>query len=541
MDPIRRPDTSGILSRLTPSALKKRIKSSNRWKTLTHTISVKGLRKGNRSGKTSNLHLFRTRSVKARAQLNSHPIAQKTNGRRTLSAKEFCQISGGSPDKDKELASLCLKLDLFNKEIASGKSVLSPTEQVQRTLTLRQEVVKYYEHKRDHSGLFSFRIKKRMQAADLAIAHLDGLIPRFMRRNPASFSADMAKAMCNDLKQDRGVFVTHLFQNPELMEVILSNFSYVDLMIFMDQLGLTIPLTDSSQIEALTKSTRHVLSQLSSTEIKFQREQFLKARGDSGVHVMVTGNSEYDRNYEFSWLMNHALDPTPSPREMSIAMYQAYRRGHLTMNMLDEMSELKAQGFTMALSDPNTLRQAASHIDKDAMKSMQVVQKLGGFDPNPNSPSDILWFSKICQFDFMLKGDYPLPNKRYRDFIKTWDRLRFSTIPDYNTRHGREDLVILDKKISLELAKISPAWLKKLDYAAGNPGKVAQVLAETGWQKVPDGTRFNKLLIDASQIDDKEMKQQMKKLALQDCLYRFCEQRAGVELPASVFLPGASG
>ena len=539
MDPIHRPGASGILRRFTSSTLSKGIKSSTRWKTLVETMSINGLRKGKKSNQISSLHLFRAKSVKARAQL--HPLAKKTNSRRTLSAKEFCQISGGSPGKDKELGKLCHKLDRFNKEVAAKRSFLSPMEQVLRTLKLRQEVVKYYDHKREHAGLFSTRVKKRMQAADLAIANLDRLLPRFIHRDQTSFSANMAETLCSDLKQDKGRLVSHLFQNPELMERILSNLSYIDLLSFIDQLGLSVSVTDPYQIEALTRATRHVLSKLSSADIKYQREQFLLARGDSGVHVMVTGNDEYDRNYEFSWLMNHALDPTPSPKEMGVALFQAYRQGHLTMNMLDEMSELKAQGFTMELSDPVILKQAVSDIDKDGMKSMQVTQKLGEFDPDSYEPADLLWFSKACQFDFMLKGDYPLPNKRYRDFIKTWDQLRFSAIPDYNTRHGREDLVILDKKMSVELAKISPAWLKKLDFAAGQPDKVARVLAETGWQKVPDGTSFQKLLIDASQIDDKEMKQQMKKLALQDCLYRFCEQRAGVELPASVFLPGASG
>ena len=350
----------------------------------------------------------------------------------------------------------------------------------------------------------------------------------------------MSAFLHNDLQHNAGKVVTQLLQHPELMEQVLSHFSYPDLLPFLDTFSLSKSITSITprQVQALTKSCHKVLSKLSSQEIKTHHQAFLQSKGSIESSIIVTGNDEYDRNSEFSWLMNYALDLTPTPREMGIAVYQAYRQKHLTMNMLDEMTELKALGLTMAFTDPSTMAQAAANIDMEAMKSMHVAKQVENIDLAQPKTKDVLWLSKACQFEYLLNGDQSRPDTRYRDFIKCWEKLRFDFIPSYNQEHKKDSLVELNKNMSIELANISPAWLKRLDAASGSPQQVATILAETRWQKMPDSTDFNALYNEASTLDDRELKAQIKKTATQDCLYRYFERRAGVELSTSIFLPG---
>ena len=131
----------------------------------------------------------------------------------------------------------------------------------------------------------------------------------------------------------------------------------------------------------------------------------------------------------------------------------------------------------------------------------------------------------------MLKGDIEGKDTGFQTFVRCWDEIRFQAMPAYNLRHDKDSLVETNGALSKELAKVSPEFLDELDRAKGDEKQAQRLLQKIDLRKAPDKLEFKVALQMANKTGNAPRKERLRQMACQDFLYRYFEQRAGVEIP----------
>ena len=85
--------------------------------------------------------------------------------------------------------------------------------------------------------------------------------------------------------------------------------------------------------------------------------------------------------------------------------------------------------------------------------------------------------------------------------------------------------------MSRELGKVTPAMMTELDSVAGDPVAVGKLLQKMKWRKAPDHFNFPAAVTKARKEGNDKLADELKLMATRDCLFRFFEAQAGVELP----------
>ena len=369
-------------------------------------------------------------------------------------------------------------------------------------------------------------------AAHQLLGQLQLVLVNQTESDRTAYSKDCCRMLCDDIEHQGAELLSELYLHPGVLEGMLSTMAYSDLLRFAEAHGTgNIEVTDPTQIQILANSAWKVIKKLSSDEIKQHFQNFKAGQGDNTSEVEVTGDPAYDRSREFCAVMNQLLTANTTAIELGIALHQSHENGHLTMNMLDELMELKASMMGREFADQATADTAVAGMNKKTLRKMYVAKELQTFKPDCDNPVDVLWLGRINMFDSMLKGDIKGKNKSFRNFVRCWDEIRYRAMPAYNAHHKKDSLVETDGTFSKELGKVSPQLLDQLDQAKGDTEQVQVILKKMGLRKAPDKLSFTDAIREADKSDNPLRKQRLKHLAAQDCLYRYFEQRAGVEIP----------
>ena len=290
-------------------------------------------------------------------------------------------------------------LDKYNAEVLSPDSTLTPVEKFITTLKLREEAKDFLARK-EHELTRPFRSraqsKQRIMATNQLLEQIDVLVQQQTGADRTTFSHDCCKLLCDDIKNNRAELLTGLYQKPGVLEGMMSEMEYSDVLHFAEaQARERIEVSEPGHIQALSKGVRQVLHKMSSDDIKHQVGTFNKDRGGFSEEVNVTGNTDYDRGREYCTAMNILLAANETVTELGIALHQSYADGHLTMNMLDELTEEKANVMVRDFDNQTQVDEAAAGINKQTVGDMHVAKQLPGLKPDANKREDILWLSKI--------------------------------------------------------------------------------------------------------------------------------------------------
>lgn len=465
------------------------------------------------------------------SQLNAKAVSKS----RVFSSKELFAAAGASYGQGKSLRALGKMLDKYNAEVVSSNSQLTPAEKVIRTLTLHAEAQKFLakkEHELDQVFKLHAQSKQRIMATHQLLGQIQLLVPQQVGSDRTSFSQECCKLLCNDLRNHRAELICELYQQPSILEGLLAEMEYSDVLRFADaHAEAQIEVVGPDQITALSRGVWKSLHTMSSENIKHHVDSFNAKRGKHATQLNVTGNPIYDRSREFCTTMNILLTANNTVTELGVALHQSHVDGHLTMNMLDELTEEKANMQGRNFAEQNQANEATAKLDRKKMRKMHVAKHLPSLKPNSDNPVDVLWLGKINQFDLMLKGDVSGNDRSFQNFVHCWDEIRFQAMPAYSARHEKDGLVETNGIMSKELGKITPQFLEELDHAKGNAEEVRMLLEKVGLHKVPDELNFVMAMEMADKSDNPLRKQRLKHHAAQDCLYRYFEQRAGVDIP----------
>ncbi|OED43831.1 hypothetical protein ACH42_08975 [Endozoicomonas sp. (ex Bugula neritina AB1)] len=517
-----------------------------------------GLRElGHNNGwlKSLKSRLTPTRIVAAQNTLKtSRTMAKIIHERRIFTSKEFLSAIGNPLHRGKQLIDLCKILDNFNHNVASPNSTLSATEKLTQTLELDKKLHDFVNRKK----LSDKGVSKKPQriSIDAAIAHavmaqLDSVLLSSLlnpRQDNTENSTALCQYLCDDITKNNAQRLKKLSSKPELFTTILSQIKLADLNHLAKTQGENMGMTDPKQVRATTTAVGKVVNQLSSEELRVEQQRYYDDYTNMGKssefprNVQVTGNIAYDRSAISTEIINHFFNKNEDVTAIGIAMHQIHEDGYLTMDKLDEMTEQKITAMMIAAiseADVEGISNMANDILPQQVKSLRCYEQLqkardqlASDKPHTDDPAYILWLGKVCQFQGMLTGDSQGTNEQYHDFIHTWDRLRFEAMPQYNTRHGKDNLVETDPDTSIELAKITPAFLAELDANAGNAEAIKKLLNQKGWQKVSDTINYKEVISRARTTNNKSRIKQLTQSATQDCLFRFFEARGGVDIPA---------
>ena len=465
------------------------------------------------------------------SQLNARAVSES----RVFTSKELFAAAGAEHGQGKKLKALGAMLDKYNTEVQSPQSRLSPAEKVIRTLQLREAAQSFLE-KKEHELTrvlkFHAQSKQRIMATHQLLGQLQLLAQVHVGPDRAAYSRECCDLLCKDIDENRAGLLCELYQKPGVLEGMIAEMEYPDLLEFARVHGnARVEISEPEQIRALSRGVWNVIKKLGSDELKQHVDDFNARQKNYGAETRVTGNPTYDRSREYCTAMNVLLAANETPIEMGVVLHQCHADGHLTMNMLDELIEEKANVMGRNFAEQTDADAAVASFDKKTLGKMYVAQHLPELNPDANSPLDVIWLGKINQFDSMLKGDLSGKDRSFRQFIHCWDEIRFKAMPAYNARHNKDGLVDTNLAMSKELSKISPAFLEALDRAKGDMGQVKGLLKKAGLRKAPDELKFETALEMADQSENPVRKKQLKQLAVQDFLYRYFEQRAGVEIP----------
>lgn len=465
------------------------------------------------------------------SELNALAVSES----RVFSKKELFAAAGAEFGQGKTLRALGKMLDKYNAEVVSPNCKLTPAEKTIKTLKLREEARDFLARK-EHELTRPFKLhaqsKQRIMATHQLLGQIEVLFHQQAGSDKAAYSQDCCELLCDDIENNRSELLISLYQQPGVLEDMIGEMEYSDVLHFGEaQARARVEISEPDHIRALSKGVRKVLQRMSSDDIKHHVDTFNEERGGIPQKISVTGNRAYDRGREYCTTMNILLATNETVTELGVALHQSYVDGHLMLNMVDELTEEKTNTMVRGFDTQPQVDEAAAGISKKAMKEMHVTQQLPELKPDVKKRPDVLWLSKICQFDAMLKGDTTGKDDGFRNFVRCWDEIRFKAIPAYNQRHNKDGLVHTDGSLSKELAKISPAFLEELDSAKGNEEQVRVLLKKTGLYKAPDKLEFKAAMKMADQSDNPLRKARLRHIACQDCLYRYFEQRAGVEIP----------
>ena len=464
-------------------------------------------------------------------ELNAKAVSES----RVFSKKEFFAAAGAQYGQGKSLKTLGKMLDKYNAEVQSPSSKLSPAEKVVRTLKLRKEA-KEFLAKKEHELTQVFKLhaqsKQRIMATHQLLGQVELLTQQLVSTDRAAYSQDCCEMLCDDIENHGAELLIELYLQPDVLEGVIGEMEYSDLLHFAESQAIAhVEITEPDHVRALSRGVRQVLLRMSSDDIKHHVDSFNTERGGITQEVQVTGNLAYDRGREYCTAMNMLLATNETVAELGVSLHQSYADGHLTMNMLDELTEEKANVMVRSFDTQNQVDEAAAGISKEAVAGMHVTKHLPKLNPDAHKRPDVLWLSKISQFDAMLKGDTSGKDNGFQKFVRCWDEIRFQAMPTYNQRHKKDGLVDTNGTLSKELAKLSPDFLDELDAAAGNADQVRVILKKVGLRKAPDKLEFKAAMKMADQSENPLRKEHLGHLACQDCLYRYFEQRAGVEIP----------
>ena len=496
---------------------------------------IKGLRTKYRKIKPAGSRIRKARTIAAKATLRAAQTSAKAiKHSRVLSSAEFLKAAGNPPRPNKQMVHLCVMLDKYNKEVASPESQLAPAEKVLRTLEIRQATQDFADRQISDSMKFyrrSSQARKRLLATNAVSNQLEVLLPRLISQDKAKCSKEMCTFFCEDIKINRGDYFKQFYRQPKLLKTVISHMELADLTHLATTHGAKRTETHPAHVNLIASAAYTAISQLSSEEMKEQQERYNREYTKYPEEAHVSGDLPYDQSKKFCELMNIFFDRNAELTEMGQVAHQAYKDGHLTMNMLDELMEQKSTVVAMSIVDEGVAEQIAGRIDPDLVKSLHTTQLMSQITPDTDDPEYLLWLSKVNQFQALLEGGAPDSPQEYSDFVHTWDQLRFKAIPAYNASHKKDNLVELDTHMSRELAKVTPTMMSELEDAAGDPVAVGKLLAKTRWRKVPDDFSFPAAISKARKGDNEALADKLKLLATQDCLFRFFEARAEVELP----------
>ena len=465
------------------------------------------------------------------SQLNAVAVSQS----RTFSSKELFAAAGAQLHQGKSLKALGKTLDKYNAEVLSPNSKLTQAEKVIKTMQLRAEANAFLarkEHELDQFFKRHSQSKQRIMATHQLLGQVELLTRKQIDSDRTTFSQACCKLLCNDMREHSADLVCELYQRPGALGGLLAEMEYSDVLRFAEaHAKAQIEVTDPDHIKALAQGVWLSLHKMSSEEIKHHVDAFNAERNDLGAKLNVSGNPAYDRGREFCTAMNILLTANNKVTELGVALHQSHIDGHLTMNMLDELVEEKANMAGRSFAEQAEADKAAAGLDQERMREMHVAKHLQSFKPDADEPVDVMWLGKMNQFDAMLKGDISGKDDEFQDFVRCWDEIRFRAMPDYNERHEKDGLVETNGVMSKELAKISPTLLRELDQAKGDTEQVRVLLKEAGLRKAPDKLEFKVAMKVADQSGNTLRKERLKHIAAQDCLYRYFEERAGVEIP----------
>lgn len=465
------------------------------------------------------------------SELNARAVSES----RVFTSEELFAAAGAQNDQENTLKVLGRMLNNYSAEVLSSNSKLASAEKVIITLKLRESARQFLaqkEHELTQPFISQAQSQQRIMATYQLLAQIELQIHQLAGNDRASYSQKCCKLLCHDIKHQGGKLLAELYRQPGVMEGVIGEMEYSDVLRFANACaGGKIEISDPAQIQALSRGVWQALQRMDSDEIKQQVDSFNFTRGNFSQEISVTGNKTYDQGREYCVVMNRLLSENQTPAELAIALHQSHVDGHLTMNMLDELVEEKANMMSRNFTSQSQADEVVAKLDRKAVATMQVAKTLPNLNPDIDNPGDVLLIGKINQFDSMLKGDKSGKDKEFQAFILCWDEIRFDAMPAYNKRHKRNALVDTDSVMSKELAKISPKFLTSLDGAKGDTDQVRELLKKNDLRKAPDELEFTMAMKMAEQSDNPLRRARLKHIAAQDCLYRYFEQRVGVETP----------
>lgn len=516
---------------------------------------IQGLRKKSkyRRPKSSASRLSSARRVAAKSILGTARIStQAVREKRVFSSRELLNALGNPLRKSKALTLLCKRLDQFNREVASSESTLSSSDKALKALKLREEIQAYCDKKasrRAKKSNITSKANRKLRVTHAVANQADLLLTSFTKEDKAASSKAICQILCDDIKTNDGQRLKKLYAEPALLKKVLGHMAFAELFHLMQVQGSSrqneapvVSITEPKQIRALASICYQAVNQLSSEELRQEQQRYYNEHTSYGEGtefpriVTVSGDLAYDRSAISTELLNNATDSYDDLSAVGIIIHQAYKDGQLSMDKLDELTEQK----TRLIMGNEHFDQMAETLDPKLVGSLNCYKNYLN-PPKGANESDAehernldhkktLWLGKALQFQAMLAGDTEGKDKKYRDFIHTWDRLRFEHKPEYNDRHKKDNLVDWVPDTSRELAKITPDFLAELQQNREEPSAIKQQLEKAGWRKAPDEADF-KALIKKAESTSKERVAQRTKQAVHDCLFRFFEKETETTIP----------
>ena len=463
---------------------------------------------------------------------NQLAAMQALTAERVFTAEEFSSAAGHPLKARGQLRTLTDMIDRYDSEVASSDSTLSRKEKAIRTLELQVAARKFLATQPKGS------IKSSRQARETTESLLRQ-IDLLLYKHKADFSGSLRQWLCDDIENHGGEHLQSLYERPELLESIVSSLEYHDLLVFIDTHGKHVTLSEPEHISLMTRAIWQVISQLDSHQLLQHRDAYTTEMKLPDTRPM-TGDISFDRNQELCAVMGALLSEQIDAVELGMAVYQSYQDGHLTMDMLEGMLQHKNLTMPMALADDSALAEEVyARLDQSALKKMHIGSYLESLSTDRTPKKARFYLYKLNEFDILLKADPSRKDMAYRNFVFCWDDLRNRFMPEYNQRHQKETLVETGGVLSQELAKFTPEMLRQLDKRPVRREAVSHILQQTGWQKSPDHFDFKKALEQAKEIENgnhsKATVEAIKHQAAQDCLFRYCEQRAGITFPSTTW------